>query len=828
MPITGPCTITTCKRESSTRWKRVTDFVINKGQANNTLPPYLQIGDTICLTCYNMIVVNSLTPFQHTQPDLQDQAIIDLTETSETNEAQSTTNLTFSESIKILTDLLYTRENKEERQSIYSFDEFRSTMESEDARLKSFFTELYLSSNPSSKNQDSRARAKKQLLFVCYFLCGIRNKFVNDVKTDIAMFLDSSGSSNACIDTFSDLGIATTSRTVQRLKSTISEEHEETVNSALVKCAENAMVLNIDDYYSIHTERAPDTTTTSTAAHLAMILMNPIMTQRAILKLNIHNPLLVDAELIKTNIESRFMRFYGLSHNRHWGFHIVNNNTRLEELTVHSYDVRLKEKSRSMKDTILIDLQKNDLHSMDAYIKAINTVVNVPSMQQYIQEGYIIPVVADWPGQIHLRTAISRFICHQNLSNITDQILSFLPIIGPLHILLNSRELVFLQYRPFFSAMYGYIFGEQKPLVQTPKPWRINLLLEISRSAWQLIATNVEAKFGPLCKDAEYLALKDLLDNMIPLVLDIYAVFFRSGDFDTYLESCFRAWTIFFKFSRKNYTKAPLMFLSDIFYWELNNHPILDVIKAELPKFSDSTVEIFHSFLRRSTQRHTEEQEIIKYGRCINRLRLDDSGFRENFAHTSTWAAYEYSAHDILALTNKCACFFLQCFSKIYVRLFHGKSPLILTLQAIVNPSSTKKQKVDNVTISLPAMHMLEAQLCHLPLGFNTSHTPNPFHYCDASNCSISPFVNTDPVVLSCSHGYHKSCYANNGFICVYCLSLLKDGVDKHVQSLLESLQFLERKKKKKKETQVEGVPCDDNNEFEKVKYKAFELEEAL
>jgi len=60
------------------------------------------------------------------------------------------------------------------------------------------------------------------------------------------------------------------------------------------------------------------------------------------------------------------------------------------------------------------------------------------------------------------------------------------------------------------------------------------------------------------------------------------------------------------------------MFLSDIFYWELNNHPILEIIKAELPKFSDSTVKIFHSFLRRSIQKYTEAQQIIKYGHYIN------------------------------------------------------------------------------------------------------------------------------------------------------------------------------------------------------------------
>jgi hypothetical protein len=229
---------------------------------------------------------------------------------------------------------------------------------------------------------------------------------------------------------------------------------------------------------------------------------------------------------------------------------MVDDKTKLEELTVHSYDIRLKEKRivRSIKDVILVDLQENNLHSLDAYVKAIGAVTNVPSMQQYIQKEQVIPIVADWPGQIYLRTAISRYLLYHDASNITNSILSFIPIIGPLHILLNSRELVFLQYQPFFSAMYKNIFGEKKPFAQKPKPWRINLLLEVSRSAWQEISKVVEEKFGYLCKNTEYLALKDLLDNAIPLVLDIYAMFFRSGDFNAYLESCYYVWTIFFRF----------------------------------------------------------------------------------------------------------------------------------------------------------------------------------------------------------------------------------------------------------------------------------------
>ncbi len=49
----------------------------------------------------------------------------------------------------------------------------------------------------------------------------------------------------------------------------------------------------------------------------------------------------------------------------------------------------------------------------------------------------------------------------------------------------------------------------------------------------------MDIKFG-LCKDPEYLALKDLLDNTILLVLDIYAIFFRAEDFNAYIESYFR------------------------------------------------------------------------------------------------------------------------------------------------------------------------------------------------------------------------------------------------------------------------------------------------
>ena len=68
-------------------------------------------------------------------------------------------------------------------------------------------------------------------------------------------------------------------------------------------------------------------------------------------------------------------------------------------------------------------------------------------------------------------------------------------------------------------------------------------------------------------KDPEYRTLIDLLDNTIPAALDVYATLFRSGAFDEYVETIFRIWTFALRWNRKNYNKAPLAFLSDIFYY---------------------------------------------------------------------------------------------------------------------------------------------------------------------------------------------------------------------------------------------------------------------
>src|SRR5436190_12876814 len=64
--------------------------------------------------------------------------------------------------------------------------------------------------------------------------------------------------------------------------------------------------------------------------------------------------------------------------------------------------------------------------------------------------------------------------------------------------------------------------------------------------------------------------------------------------------------------NRKNYNKAPLAFLSDIFYWQDKKHPILDVIKMFLVNFNDYFVENLHSQIRANTSSSDSVEAIIK------------------------------------------------------------------------------------------------------------------------------------------------------------------------------------------------------------------------
>jgi len=220
-------------------------------------------------------------------------------------------------------------------------------------------------------------------------------------------------------------------------------------------------------------------------------------------------------------------------------------------LTVHIYNDNIEERKdeRSTKGIQLVGFKEQNLHSVLDYVNALKLILSINGKAHHLNNR-VAPIVADWPGQIFIRKALYT-------ETLSHEIEAFLPILGPLHLSLNSWEQVLLMYHSFFEKLFHFVFGERKKLAKKPRPWRINLLLELARNGWIKIKSKIMDKFGQTCKDVEYQTIIDLLDNLVPATLDIYTFLFRSGLFDEYVETVFRIWTFALRWKRKNYNKAP-------------------------------------------------------------------------------------------------------------------------------------------------------------------------------------------------------------------------------------------------------------------------------
>ena len=261
----------------------------------------------------------------------------------------------------------------------------------------------------------------------------------------------------------------------------------------------------------------------------------------------IHNPNNVDAELLKWALKYDYISRFGISYTEQSSrWFCIPDSSKLPEselinlLTVHTYDVDLQnnlDEHRKMDTVKLVDFVSQDLKSLSNYLEVITPFVELSELQEYLSEN-VIPVPADFPGQYYIRKAITLKRLYGDNIDIPNQILHLVPFLGPLHVSLNTRESTIKMYYQFFNLLYKKVFKKKRNLSLTPPPWMINYLLYISRSGWMIIRDTIINKFN-IQKNLEYCTFLDLLDNIIPATLDIYAILFHGGHFEEYLETIF-------------------------------------------------------------------------------------------------------------------------------------------------------------------------------------------------------------------------------------------------------------------------------------------------
>ena len=142
---------------------------------------------------------------------------------------------------------------------------------------------------------------------------------------------------------------------------------------------------------------------------MATILATPYP-MLAISRNRIINLKIVDGELIQKHLDKRFMINIGISY-----YERMRDNAKgysddelVDRLTIHSYNDRIIEKknNRHIRDSILFDFVESSLKGIKDYIGALQIVYEQEPMQVYLS-NYMIPVIANWSGQLFIHKALA-------------------------------------------------------------------------------------------------------------------------------------------------------------------------------------------------------------------------------------------------------------------------------------------------------------------------------------------------------------------------------------------------------------------------------------
>ena len=113
-----------------------------------------------------------------------------------------------------MSNILYNNQHRLNEKPIYDPIIFKTMLETADKDLIGFFDELYAGTNPNTKSNKTNEINKKKLFSLCYFLASINNKYINGIKADIGLYLQTSGASSSSIDTLANIGISVTRKTI--------------------------------------------------------------------------------------------------------------------------------------------------------------------------------------------------------------------------------------------------------------------------------------------------------------------------------------------------------------------------------------------------------------------------------------------------------------------------------------------------------------------------------------------------------------------------------------------------------------------------------------
>ena len=132
---------------------------------------------------------------------------------------------TFASNVKLLTNVLYNKQRRESANLELDPIQFQHMIEEANPELIGFFSSMVNAIIPKDRSAYNKQEAKKSIVALCYMISGLRNKFVNQFKIEIGLYLAASGATWEAIDTLSSLGYSACVKTVMDFQKKIQANH---------------------------------------------------------------------------------------------------------------------------------------------------------------------------------------------------------------------------------------------------------------------------------------------------------------------------------------------------------------------------------------------------------------------------------------------------------------------------------------------------------------------------------------------------------------------------------------------------------------------------
>ncbi|CAB4030684.1 Hypothetical predicted protein, partial [Paramuricea clavata] len=223
---------------------------------------------------------------------------------------------------------------------------------------------------------------------------------------------------------------------------------------------------HLHDYHNIHAKNRPEAKTQTQAVHMSMSLVKVFPNVEAISKEGLHTPLLppapVQPEQLSRQIGSNMA---GLSQSYatnmpDWVLDkYFDPEAERHRLLLHDYQQTKIQKMRYMENTKLIDSLHLPLKSYEEPLTVFKHMLS-NGLEIYLS-NFLPPFMGNWPTQFFMRQLVYNLAHQVSLPTICQNVV---PLMGPLHISLNSRECVLKHFHPIFAELYSLLFGKKAKL----------------------------------------------------------------------------------------------------------------------------------------------------------------------------------------------------------------------------------------------------------------------------------------------------------------------------------------------------------------------------